>query len=111
MEEHPGKPTHHIQYPKLAFPTFNREEPKEWSSKCKQYYMIYQIPKLQWVEIATMHFSSRAHKWKEGYLIDKPNINWDELVEAACRRFEGLEIKRLVKEFNKLMQTSTLERY
>ncbi len=30
---------------------------------------------------------------------------------AVWRRFGGSDIKRLVREFNKLMQTSTVERY
>nr|CAD1817821.1 unnamed protein product [Ananas comosus var. bracteatus] len=79
------------------------DEPREWSSKCEQYYKIYQIHEPQWVEIATMHFTGKAHKWKEGYLIDKPDISWKELVEIVCKRFEGLDMGRIIREFNKLV--------
>ncbi len=58
-----------------------------------------------------MHFAGRAHRWKEGYIIDKPNITWEELVEATCRRFEGSDTRRFVMAFNKLAQTGTMERY
>nr|CAD1832708.1 unnamed protein product [Ananas comosus var. bracteatus] len=40
----------------------------------------------RWVEIATMHFTGKAHKWKEGYFIDKPDISWKELAEIVCKR-------------------------
>ncbi len=33
------------------------------------------------------------------------------IVEAACRRFGGSSIKVLVREFNKLSQVSTVEKY
>nr|CAD1843416.1 unnamed protein product [Ananas comosus var. bracteatus] len=110
-EEHQGRFQHHIPYLRLEFPTFQGEEPREWSSHCEQYFRIYQVPELQWVEIATMHFTGRAHRWKEGYLIDKPDITWEELVEAVCRRFDGSDLGRMIREFNKLTQTSTVERY
>nr|CAD1835735.1 unnamed protein product [Ananas comosus var. bracteatus] len=109
-EEHQGR-FQHIPYPRLEFPTFQGEEPREWSSHCEQYFRIYQVPELQWVEIATMHFTGRAHRWKEGYLIDKPDITCEELVEAVCRRFDGSDLGRMIREFNKLTQTSTVERY
>lgn len=102
MEEQPGRPPPYISYLKLEFPSFSGEQPREWSGKCEQYFRIYQIPEPQWVEVATMHFTGRAHRWKEGYLIDKPNIRWEEFVEAVWRRFGGLIAQRMVREFNKL---------
>ena len=101
----------HLPYPKLEFSTFSEEEPRDWSSKSEQYFKIYQIPIVQWVEIAIMHFIGKAHRCKEGYLIDKPNLNWEELVEAVNRRFDNDSMKQLIKKFNKLVQTSTLKKY
>ena len=50
-----------------------------------------------------MHFMGKAHRWKEGYLIDNPNLNWKELVEAVNRRFDNDSMKQLIREFNKLV--------
>nr|CAD1843422.1 unnamed protein product [Ananas comosus var. bracteatus] len=111
VEEQQGRPNYYVPYPKLDFLNFCGEEPREWSGKCEQYFRIYQIPEPQWVEVATMHFSGKAHRWKEGYLIDKPNITWEELSEAVCKRFGDSGIGRYVREFNKLTQTSTVEKY
>lgn len=72
IEEQQGRPNDLVPYPKLEFLAFHGEEPKEWSSKCEQYFRIYQLLEPQWVEIATTHFSWKARSWKEGYLIDNP---------------------------------------
>ena len=101
----------HLPYPKLEFPTFNGEEPREWSSKSEQYFKIYQIAVVEWVEITTVHLMRKAHRWKEGYLIDKPNLSWEELVEAVNRRFDSRNMKQLIRKFNKLVQISTVEKY
>nr|CAD1820456.1 unnamed protein product [Ananas comosus var. bracteatus] len=87
------------------------EEPREWSGKCKQHFRIYQIPEPQWVEVATMHFSGKTHTWKEGYIMDKPNILWEDFVKAVWRRFGGSLAQRMVLEFNKLTQTGSVEKY
>ncbi len=102
---------HFIPYPKLDFPIFGGDEPREWFSRSEQFLRLYQIPEEQWVEIATMHFTGKAHKWKEGYMLDKPELGWEELVEAICRRFDGDSMKKLVREFNKLEQTTSVEAY
>lgn len=58
-----------------------------------------------------MHFTEKAHRWKQGYLIDKPDISWEELTEALYKRYDCTSIRKLVREFNKLVQTSTVEKY
>lgn len=100
-----------IPFPKLDLPAFNGEEPREWSGKYERYFRIYQIPEKKWVEVATMHFTGKAHRRKEGYLVDKPNINQEELTEAVCRRFGDSGIRKYVTEFNKLTQTGAIEKY
>lgn len=95
----------------MKFPTFDGEEPREWADRREQYFNLHQIPEQQWVDVATMHFTGRAHRWKQGYLIDKPDITWEELVEAVYKRYDGVGLKLSIREFNKLMQTSTVEKY
>ncbi len=80
-------------------------------SRSEQFFKLYQIPEEHWVEVATMHFTGKAHKWKEGYMVDKPELEWAELAEAVCRRFDGASMKKLVRKFNKLEQTSSVENY
>ncbi len=58
-----------------------------------------------------MHFTEKAHRWKQGYLIDKPDISWEELTEALYKRYDCTSIRKLVREFNKLVHTSTVEKY
>lgn len=69
-DTHESSPKHtsprtpyHIPFPKLKFPTFEGTEPREWADRCEQYFNLHQIPEQQWVEVATMHFTGRAHKW------------------------------------------------
>lgn len=110
MEEIQGRAKFHLPYPKLDFPTFS-EEPREQGSKYEQYFKTYQIHVNHWVEIATMHFIGKAHRWKDCYLIDKPNLSWEELLEAVRRRFDNNSMKQLVREFNKLVQIGIVEKY
>ncbi len=58
-----------------------------------------------------MHFTGKAYRWKEGYTLDKLNLSWEELTEALHKRFNGSGMKTLVSEFNKLVQTSTVDKY
>ncbi len=51
-----------------------------------------------------MHFTGKAHRWKEGYMVDKPELEWAELAEAICRRFDGASIKKISQE---VQQTGT----
>ncbi len=62
---------YHIPFPKLEFPIFNGEEARAWVDRCEQYFGNHQIPEHQWADIATMHFTGKAHRWKQGYLVDK----------------------------------------
>ncbi len=40
--------SYYVPHPRLDYPPFEGEEPREWISKSEQYFRLYQIPEEQW---------------------------------------------------------------
>ncbi|XP_020097231.1 uncharacterized protein LOC109716293 [Ananas comosus] len=97
--------------PKLEFPTFVGENPRSWVRRCERYFDIYGIKENQKIELVALHLEAKADTWFQGYLAEKEVISWAELAEEVCRRFDVRGLVDVVEEFNKLVQTGTVEEY
>lgn len=95
----------------MDFPYFDGNNPRSWIRKCERYFSIFSIPEMQKVELATMYVNGKADVWLQGYMMQKPSFNWNELKEAVCKRFGDIQGSEIVEEFNKLDQKGSIEDY
>ncbi|XP_020082482.1 uncharacterized protein LOC109706087, partial [Ananas comosus] len=100
-----------IPYPKLDFPQFSGEDPQGWLESCRQYFDLYQIPRQQWLGVATMHIFGKARVWKQGYFINRPGVTWEEFTDAVCKRFADVGERYAIREFSNHKQTGSIESY
>lgn len=116
------KEDHHIQstinrsgsqfpYPKLVFPMFMNDNPRSWVRKCERYFEFYGIKEHQKMELIAMHLDDKADTWFQGYLAEKGMVSWVDFSEEVCKRFDTKGLVDAVEEFNKLVQTGTVEEY
>ncbi|CAL1393844.1 unnamed protein product [Linum trigynum] len=107
----PGNQNQFHQLPRLDFPPFNGDDPREWTRKCEKLFEIYGIPPDQKVNLAVIYFQRRADLWFEGWKIGRQELNWEEFVAALCQRFGNRTYGGVVAEFNKLRQRGSLADY
>nr|CAD1833683.1 unnamed protein product [Ananas comosus var. bracteatus] len=100
-----------IHTPRLDFPNFNGDNPRNWVRRCEKYFEIHGIKEPQKLEIAAMHLEPRADIWFHGYLAEKKEVSWDSFVLDLCKRFDSNGLRDEVEEFNKLVQNGTVEEY
>nr|CAD1832016.1 unnamed protein product [Ananas comosus var. bracteatus] len=63
------------------------------------------------MELVAMHLDDKADTWFQGYLAEKGLVNWVVFSEEICRRFDTKGLVDVVEEFNKLVQTGTVDEY
>nr|XP_027071740.1 uncharacterized protein LOC113696535 [Coffea arabica] len=97
--------------PRLELPMFSARNPREWLRKCHKYFLNYQIPASQKVDLVEMFLEGKADNWFQGVKLAKPGLNWEEFSELLCERFSGKGSLDIVEEFNKLQQVGTVEEY
>ena len=73
--------------PKIDLQLFTGENPRDWLRKCNKYFMNYQIPEDQKVEVIEMYLEGKADKWFQGIKIEKLGLCWVEFGELLCKRF------------------------
>lgn len=85
--------------------------PREWLRKCQKYFLNYQIPDSQRVEMVEMFPEGKADNWFQGVKLERPNLSWTDFCELLCARFASKASRDVVEEFNKLQQKGTVEEY
>ncbi|KAL0283988.1 UNVERIFIED_CONTAM: hypothetical protein Sangu_2853400 [Sesamum angustifolium] len=65
----------------------------------------------QKVPLASIHMEGRAELSYQGHVEKKGEPSWADLIVATLERFEDLDHERVVSEFNKLHQESTINAY
>ncbi|KAL3537609.1 hypothetical protein ACH5RR_000975 [Cinchona calisaya] len=98
--------------PKLELLVFSRGCPKECVRKTEKFFLVQQIPRNQWVEVAEMYFEGKIDNWYQGYkMMMKNSLNWEKLVEGVYLRFGNKRSRDVIEDFNKLQQTRPLTEY
>nr|CAD1818222.1 unnamed protein product [Ananas comosus var. bracteatus] len=100
-----------IPIPRLEFPNFSGDNPRNWVRRCEKYFEIHGITDSQRLEIAAMHLEPRADIWFHGYLAEKGEVSWETFAHDLCKRFDSNGLRDIVEEFNKLAQHGTVEEY
>ncbi|KAL0451851.1 UNVERIFIED_CONTAM: hypothetical protein Slati_1163200 [Sesamum latifolium] len=96
---------------RMEFPFFNGEEGRIWIRRYTRYFHIIPIPEDQKVSLASAHMQRRAELWYQGHVEKRGVPSWTELTVVVLERFEDLDHKRVVSEFNILHQDTTVNTY
>lgn len=78
--------------PKINFPYFNGEDPRERLRKARKYFQMHQVPDDLKVGIAKMYLKGKADIWFHGFINSHPNT--DEVIEV----FSKLRQKETIAE-------------
>ncbi|KAL2245962.1 UNVERIFIED_CONTAM: hypothetical protein Sindi_2864400 [Sesamum indicum] len=92
---------------KMEFPLFNGEDARAWIRRCTRYFQM--IPEGQKVALASIHLQGRAELWYQGHVEKRGEPTWQELIVNVLERFEDLDYERVVTEFNRLHQETTVK--
>ncbi|KAL2527323.1 Uncharacterized protein Adt_12377 [Abeliophyllum distichum] len=77
----------YTKLPKIDFPVFGGNNPREWVRKSNKYFQLYQVLDELKVGITEMYLKDRADIWFYGFLSSNPNAYWPVLTTQICRRF------------------------
>nr|CAD1820206.1 unnamed protein product [Ananas comosus var. bracteatus] len=100
-----------LPLPRLEFPHFNGDNPKNWVRRCEKYFEIFGIKEQQKLEVAVMHMGPKADTWFHGYVTEREVMSWEIFAQDVCKRFDSDGLRDVVEEFNKLTQQGTVEDY
>lgn len=97
--------------PKVELPMFQGDNPREWIRKCQKYFMIYQVPVDQQMNVVEMHVEGRAEIWYQSKKLARGDMSWTEFCVDVNRRFGEKGLSDEVEEFNKLQQQGSVREY
>jgi hypothetical protein len=101
----------HHTLPKMPFPKFDGNSPKEWIDKCHNYFEIYSIPQGMWITAATMNLEGNASKWYQAYKKNNTPTDWQSFCEVVEEKFGADDYRLAMTELLALRQTTTVEEY
>ncbi|KAI5648952.1 hypothetical protein M9H77_34957 [Catharanthus roseus] len=67
-----------IRLLKLEFSSFDGSGPREWRSKCKKYFELYQIPEEKKLGVTELYLKGRALIWFQGYIKTQDICTWNK---------------------------------
>ncbi|KAL2506908.1 Uncharacterized protein Adt_22529 [Abeliophyllum distichum] len=77
-----------MKVPKIDFPQFGGENPKEWVRKANEYFQLHLIPEELKLGIAEMYLKGKAYVWFHVFLSSHSNADWGLLTTEVCKRFD-----------------------
>ncbi|KAF3623801.1 hypothetical protein FXO37_31675 [Capsicum annuum] len=92
-------------------PGFDGSNPEVWVQKYESYFNLYRIVDAQKVEGAALYLNGDAEIWYNSLVLSRGPISWEELKKEICERFGDVLMNDVVEEFNKLVQTGSVEDY
>ncbi|KAF3791957.1 hypothetical protein EJ110_NYTH12896 [Nymphaea thermarum] len=100
-----------LPMPRMDFPKFNGNRPKEWIYKAEQYFICQNIIEVHKVQLAKMYLEEEAIQWYCWWEEDNENPTWDLFKEEILLRFGETTYVNYVIELQKLKQTSSVQDY
>ncbi|CAL1413314.1 unnamed protein product [Linum trigynum] len=110
-EDGPPPRGNHYSLPRLEFPFFSGENPRDWIRRCEKLFRVYGVPEGEKVELASVFLERKADVWFKGWSVEHEDWLWGEFVAELVRRFEDVSMGGVVGEFNKLRQRGSLLDY
>ncbi|KAL2486237.1 Uncharacterized protein Adt_30993 [Abeliophyllum distichum] len=96
--------------PKIDFPYFSGERPREWLRKARKYFQLHQVNEELKVGIAEMYLKGKADIWFHGFAVSYPEADWIVFADEL-RRFTESTGEEVVEIFSKLRQFGTITEY
>uniref|UniRef100_A0A453EC58 Reverse transcriptase domain-containing protein n=2 Tax=Aegilops tauschii subsp. strangulata TaxID=200361 RepID=A0A453EC58_AEGTS len=97
--------------PRFDFPVFDGTNPKAWRLKCEAYFRVCTLSPDTWVSCAAMYFTDGALTWLQSSQAHLHYQDWGGFAAAICAQFGREEFQNLLRQFNRLKQTSTVAEY
>jgi len=69
------------------------------------------IPDLQRVDVASIHFVGRAKVWFASYIVVKKSVEWSDFIVDVCSRFKEELGTRVIEDFHNLQQWGMVDSY
>ncbi|KAK2976748.1 hypothetical protein RJ640_024155 [Escallonia rubra] len=99
------------KFPQLCFPRFNGENPMGLVRKSEQYFEFCPINDDYKVSYASVYFDEQAECWYAAYIKPLGRVSWEQFVVDLYARFSLTNGVSVIGEFNKLVQTGTVDDY
>ncbi|KAL2542978.1 Uncharacterized protein Adt_03956 [Abeliophyllum distichum] len=99
-----GENRMNTKLPKIDFPYFSGEGPREWLRKARKYFQIHQVPKEMRLGIAEIYLKGKADIWFQWFIYSQPNANWGLFSAEICRRFSDTTAEEVIEVFSKIRQ-------
>ncbi|KAL2490851.1 Uncharacterized protein Adt_26479 [Abeliophyllum distichum] len=100
-----------VKLPKIDFPYFNGDGPREWLIKANKYFQLHQVAEEFKVGIAEMCLKGKAYIWFYGFAASHPNAGWNVFAEELCKRFSENTGEEIVETFSKIRQFGSIAEY
>lgn len=108
--QHDGHWSKHM-LPKWSFPKFDGSSPKILVAKCIDYFRIYEVPEVLWVQAAALHMEGNAEKWWHVYKLQFPGADWPRFSRAMEQKFGAEDYRKALQALLNLKQFSSMDSY
>jgi hypothetical protein len=97
--------------PKLNFPTFDGLNPTLWQARCEDYFHMYGVDPLVWIQVATMQFFGPAARWLQWVKPRLATTSWEDFGRLLKDRFGKDEHALLLRQLFQLKQSGSVSEY
>jgi hypothetical protein len=98
-------------FPKLDFPKFDGDFPRAWRDECEMFFELYVVHPSLKTRFAALNFRGVAKTWLQTVQRKGRVLDWDQLCEPVMNRFDKNQYQILLKRFQALRQTGSIEDY
>ncbi|KAL5720791.1 hypothetical protein ACHQM5_013426 [Ranunculus cassubicifolius] len=96
--------------PKVDYPSFDGSMVRNWLQKANRFFMFNPMLDSQKVLYASLHFQGKAETWFQTNSLVFQLLPWEEFAELLRSRFAEVT-NNVVAEFNRLIQTGSVQEY
>ncbi|KAL5709495.1 hypothetical protein ACHQM5_020179 [Ranunculus cassubicifolius] len=97
--------------PRIDFPLFDGSQVRVWIQKANRFFQLNIMSDHQKILLASLYMRGRAENWYQTDALLFEKLSWLEFTERVKFRFYDDACENIVGEFNRLTQTSTLQKY
>lgn len=98
-------------FPKLEFLKFDGDFPRAWREECDMFFKLYAVHPSLKTRFAALNFYGVAKTWLQTVQRIGRVLDWDKLCELVMNHFDKDQYQLLLKRFDALKQTRSVEDY
>jgi len=98
-------------FPKLEFSKFDGEFPRAWRDECEMFFEVYAVHSSLKTRMAALNFQGVAKTWLQTVQRLGRILDWDQLCDMVMQRFDKNQYQTLLKKFEALKQSGSVEEY